>query len=590
MKDKPKKHYGIILLAVIIVVELIYTTFVFAYKKQGVHSDEMWTYGSANSYYRPQMYVDNEGNPDNLNKWISGELLHDYITVQKGEQFSYGSVYSNLKGDLHPPLYYMLVHTVCSFFPEKFSFWYAYAINFMALIVTQIFLYKLVMLISKDKKPYIALLACLLYGGGVGALSTFIFLRMYAMAAALATANIYYQLRLFLSKDFDIKHNIFPIAFTGLLGLLSHNLFAFIMGLCTACICLWLLFNKKIKKMFIYGFSMLGVVGVFCAIFPYTIKQALWHETRGSDAGADSPLYAFSDMFEKLLGFVTQPLFGFRVKFIKLSPELSLVLTIIFFILILLAPVCILFRKKPIFSKAKDKLKKIPPFIKNNINKVNYPIIFLIVISIGYTASAAKIVDVYSMGEYVSRYVMPVFPIVCAFAVLTVKYLVGKIPKAGRFSAYITAVLTVAAIICSNIFDENIFLNKQYDDFVNLSQITKGQDCCVVIDRSWEMVMFQADLENCTNVKFALSKDFFDYSEKQAKLDETDNRSFYLLMCRGYSTKNEQTKALSSAEDYTFIDRKELPEILKKNPVVKSVKKIGSVKKQTSAYDVYKIN
>ena len=127
-----QKHGSHIILAVIIILQLCYAVFVFTTQKQGYHSDELWCYGLANSYYKPFVYLedgiyqdDYEGGyegSDITHKWISGDVMKKYITVQKDQRFSYDSVYHNQILDHHPPLYYFILHTICSFFPDKFSF------------------------------------------------------------------------------------------------------------------------------------------------------------------------------------------------------------------------------------------------------------------------------------------------------------------------------------------------------------------------------------------------------------------------------------------------------------------------------------
>ena len=60
------------------------------------------------------------------------------------DRFDYAQVYENQIIDAsHPPLYYALVHTVCSFFPGVFSKWLAYSINVLAMAGILIMLYKI---------------------------------------------------------------------------------------------------------------------------------------------------------------------------------------------------------------------------------------------------------------------------------------------------------------------------------------------------------------------------------------------------------------------------------------------------------------
>ena len=56
--------------------------------------------------------------------WNSPEDFNEYLAVSPDDRFDYAQVYENQIIDAsHPPLYYALVHTVCSFFPGVFSKW-----------------------------------------------------------------------------------------------------------------------------------------------------------------------------------------------------------------------------------------------------------------------------------------------------------------------------------------------------------------------------------------------------------------------------------------------------------------------------------
>ena len=121
-----------IILAVIIAVSLVIST-VYMFSKQGFHEDELLTYNLANS--SKQLNVDGG--------WNSPEDFNEYLAVSPDDRFDYAQVYENQIIDAsHPPLYYALVHTVCSFFPGVFSKWLAYSINVLAMAGILIMLYK----------------------------------------------------------------------------------------------------------------------------------------------------------------------------------------------------------------------------------------------------------------------------------------------------------------------------------------------------------------------------------------------------------------------------------------------------------------
>ena len=79
---------------------------------------------------------------------------------------------------MHPPLFYMLVHLVSSIAYGVFSKYIIFAINLVFMLLTCYTIRKIFILF--DKK-YLGLIAILFYGLSMGAASTAVFLRMYAM-------------------------------------------------------------------------------------------------------------------------------------------------------------------------------------------------------------------------------------------------------------------------------------------------------------------------------------------------------------------------------------------------------------------------
>ena len=97
--------------------------------KKNMHTDEVLTYGLANA-------------PEGWITLTNGEIYSparkawmDYVTVGEN-RFDYAVVWRNQAMDVHPPLYYALIHTICSFFPGKFSLWFAGAVNLIFAVLT----------------------------------------------------------------------------------------------------------------------------------------------------------------------------------------------------------------------------------------------------------------------------------------------------------------------------------------------------------------------------------------------------------------------------------------------------------------------
>lgn len=176
-------------LTLLLLVQLICMTF-WGNAKQGYFVDELWSYGLANSYYFPHIYSNNTFNLE----WVDGNFFSDYIKVQAGERFCYDSVLYNMRNDTNPPLYFVILHTICSFFPETFSKWYAIIPNMVAFALAQLLLYRLSRKALKSK--WLALLPCVIWGFSSASISFVIFLRgyMFSTMFCLLALNLHMDL------------------------------------------------------------------------------------------------------------------------------------------------------------------------------------------------------------------------------------------------------------------------------------------------------------------------------------------------------------------------------------------------------------
>ena len=160
--------------------------------KQGFHSDEQWSYAHANStigaYLDKEInsfYIPTEGIKSRLfNKFIDSNIMNTYLTTQSDKKFSYTNIYENLQVVEHPPLYFILLHTISSFYPNSFNKWQAGALNLSIFILIYIMLFKLSKLLLKDEK--LALLSVALWGFSEIGIDTIIFLRMYILQTLLS--------------------------------------------------------------------------------------------------------------------------------------------------------------------------------------------------------------------------------------------------------------------------------------------------------------------------------------------------------------------------------------------------------------------
>lgn len=437
------------LLALIIMVQLFYTTYIFAYVKTGNHSDEAWSYGLANSYYDPFIAfpkgvdVQNYWTKGlrNADEWFSGQILKEYITVQPAERFAYGSVYYNNTYDVHPPLYHMLLHTVCSLFPDTFSWWYGFFLNAVFLIVTQIFLFLFVEKISNDGS--VALVACALYAGGIGTVCTFTFIRQYTLLLALCMMFSYFC-ACFCEKALATgsvsRKLLLALGLCALGTFQTHYVGIAFVGVFTALTCLYLLFNKKMWQMFCYGSTVFIALELNFLIYPSAMYDIIHND--GNAPKHFSPAV----QIRMLLCDLFEYNFGFKIGYFPTAfwnITIPLCLMTVFAIVMLLLP----FRKEEWFGGlmrwGRQTCRKFCLFLR----RANYfPLISILTAVVIYEWTAHSI-DVFANGVYSMRYTCVALPYICAVVVVCIQCILRLIVQSPQKRNYIMLVLLVCVIV-----------------------------------------------------------------------------------------------------------------------------------------------
>ena len=251
-----------IILAFIILISLCVSS-IFMLTKQGYHEDELLTYNLANS--------SKELNTDG---WNSPEDFNEYLAVSDAHRFDYAQVYKNQIIDAsHPPFYYALVHTVCSFFPNVFNKWLAYSVNIIMMTVALILLFKIGKRVT-DNNLY-ALIATGGYAFSVACITTTIYLRMYATLTMFVLAFLYLTLKIF-DRGRDVKfYEVLPILPVVILGVLTQYYFIMFAGLIGLVFLILQLKRKAFKSLVLYiVFALAGAV-IALIIYPYIIENVL---------------------------------------------------------------------------------------------------------------------------------------------------------------------------------------------------------------------------------------------------------------------------------------------------------------------------
>ena len=308
INDKKDKWNKIGFIIILVLSSLLMLFFIG--KKEGWHCDEIFSYGSANCYFENTLhpygekdstrifleekvfngnlgdiiknlkyyYIDHTDERDKIigehmakeiPTWRSREAAIDYIEAGNN-RFNYASVYYNQLRDVHPPLFYMLVHTVSSIFNNTFSKYIIFFISLPFFLGTCYFIRKILILIDRKE---ISLIAVVLYAFSMGAISTMMFQRMYMMLTFFSILYLYLFL-LIRKNDYNTTFKIrLALFFTTVLGFLTQYYFCIYAALVTIVMCVVMIIKKKYKELFkIIGTLVISAV-VGLLIFPFAIEH-----------------------------------------------------------------------------------------------------------------------------------------------------------------------------------------------------------------------------------------------------------------------------------------------------------------------------
>lgn len=296
MKENLKKVFYIICLILICALMFFWID-----KKEGFHTDEVFSYGTSNCDDSNVYQIYGGKDPDNemmldksiiktisnviyynLNKdvfeskyeeiretknsvWRSKEEAKEYVTLDKDEIFNYFVVYYNTGEDVHPPLFYFAVHFISLFVVGNFSKYIIFSINFIFMLLTLYVIRKILIVL---KKEHLIIPATLLYGLSMGAMSTVMFQRMYMMLTFFSISFLYVNLKIYFN-DFKLDRKTkWQLCLTILLGFLTQYYFCIYAALVAFIMLIFMLKRKdkeNIKK-YIFQFIKMAVIGILIFI------------------------------------------------------------------------------------------------------------------------------------------------------------------------------------------------------------------------------------------------------------------------------------------------------------------------------------
>lgn len=273
--------------------------------KKNLMVDEVLTY-----------HLSNNAGPGILENLEEGKLFTpaesiflSYITVPNDGRFDYANVWKRQQGDVHPPLYYALVHSICSMFPNQYSEWYAGIVNIVFGLLTLWCIRRIVDEMTHNKT--VILLCSLSYMTAAGILSAILFLRMYVMAMFFVSLITYLFLKT-VDDGLSVRTSISMILAT-VSGALTHYYFIIYLFFISLIFGIYMLVRRKIKQVAMFVLSMAIAGGVSILIFPGMVQHIFLNGSngyRGRESFANLTDGLISEYIWNLIVFAGRALFS----------------------------------------------------------------------------------------------------------------------------------------------------------------------------------------------------------------------------------------------------------------------------------------
>lgn len=251
-------------------------------QKHGFYMDEYYSYFTSSGNLSPYPYSEPF-------QEVSGSDLQEQFQVTGGHRFDFGTVTQIQSNDVHPPLYYLTLNALMSFFPGRFSKWFGIALNSFYSLITCFAVMSLILRLDRGKYKYIlSAVAGLSYAVCPAIISCVMFTRMYAMSAmwTVIYANIFARLTI---NGSDMSRRQFSVlTFCGALvcyfSFLTHYFCLFPAFFLTLGYCIRSLLRRSgLARMLSYGGAMTAAVALAVLTYPASLSQ-IFTEYRGKGA------------------------------------------------------------------------------------------------------------------------------------------------------------------------------------------------------------------------------------------------------------------------------------------------------------------
>ena len=271
--DKIENNRIHVLIIVLLVVLGIVVSSMYTYGDD-IRADEVFSLGFANNtrdFLFLTKAVCDEYSSDG---WLSGEFIKEYFAVEKGEELAIMSIHRNVRNDVHPPLYFMLLNAVSSLWTGEYTVMPGHIINITIAAVMLVFLYLIGNRLLTNKLE--AAMISVMWIGSIGAADSINYIRMYLALCTITVIVIYISMLIMEDNTGVILYIVSGMCVT--VGTLVHYYFYIMFFFVLVYVSIWHISHKRYKRLAIYyGFVGLGEA-ISLALYPYAFKHMLFSD------------------------------------------------------------------------------------------------------------------------------------------------------------------------------------------------------------------------------------------------------------------------------------------------------------------------
>lgn len=492
--DKKKALKYLIIIILILIGIRVY----FGYQKEDFFMDETFSYTLMNMKEGAGMI---QTAPEFNNIWISGDKIKNMLVVGKDEVLRYDIVYYNQTQDVHPPLYYFLLHTASALSFGNFTKWTGIILNIIIFVGICAVLYIIGKKIFKSTIWAFVLVA--IYGVSTGAIFSTLFIRMYELLILFVL--------LYLNKIIDIlktnvienknisKKDIIQLVTIFVFGMLTHYHFIIISVLISLVLFIIMLFKKvKNSRICTYvGINILGLL-IYSAIYP-SFYTHMFGTQRGTESTGN--LLNLADYADRIKR-------GINVFDVNIFGEVGKIIIPIFILFITLAVI------KKILENGLKKVEE-KDGKKEETECIDKYILGIVIIStIIYFMLVSKIVPFMSI-----RYFLIIVPLIHIVLVYIFKFVMETLVKKEILRISMVVIIILGYMLISlTVAEKNEFLYKGSNNMYKEIEKTGVKDYIYYYNNFYEV---NSDITRYTkdvNVYFA---DINKVSENNSNEKET---------------------------------------------------------------------